>query len=60
MNKNKDILKIILVVLIAVFLMLGAAVFFLNIRRSSQREELEREQAQAALDKAPQRLLRLQ
>ena len=53
MNKNKDILKIILVVLIAVFLMLGAAVFFMNIRRSSQREELEREQAQAALDKAP-------
>lgn len=53
MNKNKDILKIILVVLIAVFLMLGAAVLFLNMRRSSQREELKREQAQAALDKAP-------
>ena len=55
MNRNQDILKIILVVLTGIFLMLGAAVLLLNLHRSSQREELERENAQAALDKASQK-----
>lgn len=55
MNRNQDILKIILVVLTGIFLMLGAAVLLLNLHRSSRREELERENAQAALDKASQK-----
>lgn len=53
MRKNKDILKIILITLIAIFLMVGiAAILLAGHRRSVQREQ-KKQEALAALEKTP-------
>lgn len=51
MDRRKDILKIILIALTAIFLMLAAAVFLLSLQRRTQREEPRKEQE--TIDRTP-------
>lgn len=53
MDRNKDILKIILAALTAVFLMLAAAVFLLSSYRKTEREQSQKEQVQDTTDRTP-------
>ena len=53
MKKNKDVLKIILVALIAVFVMVGIAAALLVGYRKSEEEEKAKQQAMDVLESIP-------
>lgn len=53
MKKNKDILKIVLITLIAIFLMVGIAAVLLAGHRRSVQKEQKKQEALAALEKVP-------
>lgn len=53
MKKNKDILKIILVTLISIFLMMGAAAVLLANHRREVAQEKRKQQAMEILDSVP-------
>ena len=53
MRKNKDILKIVLITLIAIFLMVGIAALLLAGHRRSVQKEQKKQEALAALEKVP-------
>lgn len=53
MRRNKDILKIVLITLIAIFLMVGIAAVLLAGHRRSLQKEQKKQEALAALEKVP-------
>lgn len=53
MRNNKDVLKIILIALIAVFLMVGVSAVILAGYRKSEQKKLEKQQAMEVLDSIP-------
>lgn len=53
MRKNKDVLKIILIALIAVFVMVGVSAILLAGYRKSEQKKLEKQKAMEVLDSIP-------